>query len=296
MKKLFFILIIALAFSTPVSFAENGDPNCVGDTCNINYNPNSDTGISSGGATVGTSGSAGAAQSSGGNPSTATSGSGTATAGSTDSTSSGTYGSGGIPTGSAGTNSCDYISSQSDYNRCCVNNPNPSYSCAIYSIQAAQSQYCKDHPQDATCAGVSGQVGGGTQGTNAINGAVATQTTTAGAPQSGSADLTKCSAIKFKSILDILIWVKCIITAAIIPLIFIFAFLFFLFSVLKFMMANEKAKKDDARKMIFASLVGLFVMVAVWGIIKIVSSTLGIESTGIPFLQTQYLDPNKSSK
>lgn len=114
-------------------------------------------------------------------------------------------------------------------------------------------------------------------------------------PQSSSAVLKECSAIKFKSLLDILIWVKCVITSVLIPLIFTLAFLFFLWNVLVFMSADENAKKEEAKQRMGWGIIALFVMVGVWGIIKILSNTLGV-TPSVPLLQTEYLDPAKASK
>ncbi len=113
-----------------------------------------------------------------------------------------------------------------------------------------------------------------------------------GKPQSGSAELSRCSQIRFLSLLDILIWVKCIINVAIIPLIFAAALVVFLWGVLKFMGTSDSTKREEGKKFIIAGLIGLFVMTSLWGIIKILSSTLGIEST-VPLLQTTYLKYNK---
>ena len=108
-------------------------------------------------------------------------------------------------------------------------------------------------------------------------------------PQSGSADLAQCSAIQFKSLLDILIWLKCIIVVAIIPLIFAGAFMFFLWGIMHFMMATESTRKEEGKKFILWGLIAMFVMVSVWGIVKIFSTTLGLDSSVVPVLQTEYL-------
>ena len=124
------------------------------------------------------------------------------------------------------------------------------------------------------------------------------RTTSTNSPNSGAAALSTCSAIQFKSLLDILIWVKCIIAVAIIPLIFGLAFLLFLWGVFKFMYATENAQKEEGKKFIMWGLIALFVMVSVWGIIKLLGQTFGFE-TGIPYLQTKpgdYLDVNNASK
>jgi hypothetical protein len=117
-------------------------------------------------------------------------------------------------------------------------------------------------------------------------------TTTSGAGNS----LRECSSIKFKSVIDILIWLKCIAVSVLIPLIFAAAFVVFLWGVLKFMYASDATKKKEGQKFIWYGLIGLFVMVSVWGIIKIVGTTLGIDPIAVPLLQTEYLDINKASR
>jgi hypothetical protein len=108
--------------------------------------------------------------------------------------------------------------------------------------------------------------------------------------------LAVCDAIKLKSILNILIWLKCIAVVALIPLIFAAAFVVFLWGIFKFMYATDSTKRKEAQKRIWWGLIGLFVMVSVWGIIKIAGETLGIDPVAVPLLQTEYLDIKKASK
>lgn len=147
---------------------------------------------------------------------------------------------------------------------------------------------------------VEGQIG-----TNPINnnapaepgsGTSAASSPSLSSPQSSSVALSSCSAIQFKSLIDILIWVRCIIGAAIIPLIFGLAFVVFLWGIFRFMAAPAQSKdKEEAKKFILWGIIGLFVMVSIWGIIKIMGKTLGFE-TGVPYLQTKYLDVNNADK
>ncbi len=109
-----------------------------------------------------------------------------------------------------------------------------------------------------------------------------------GTSQVGASDLKECSAIKFKSILDILVWIKCIIVVAIIPLLFALATLFFMWGVFKYIQTSDSTKRKEAQKTIFAGLVGLFVMTSLWGIINIIGTTLGTGSA-VPLLQTSSL-------
>lgn len=115
-------------------------------------------------------------------------------------------------------------------------------------------------------------------------------------PGSSSAELTACSKITFDSLLDILIWLKCIIAAAIIPLIFTLAFLYFLWGMVKYIRgaANEK-EKEESKKFILWGIIGLTVMVSIWGIVKIVTTTFGFGNT-VPELQTDYLKKPETPK
>ena len=180
-------------------------------------------------------------------------------------------------------NQCeDYPISSSNYPICCPSTvPFVAARCVDY-----KEAMCAARPQDPIC---SNPIRGGTQQTGPVNGGTSTQDSTAGAtPHSGSNELATCSKIRLKSALDILIWLKCIIVVAIIPLIFALAFVVFLWGVFKFMTASDVKAKQEGQKVIWWGMLGLFVMVSVWGIIKILGTTLGIEST-VPTLQTTYL-------
>lgn len=201
--------------------------------------------------------------------------------------------------------SCTVIT-ESNYNSCCLPGEY-SESCDRYEqTRTPSDDPCKGPYADAyvQCA-KPGQIGGGAgttvpSGTLKSNSVFTEQELISGnpnvSPQSSSAVLASCSAIKFKSLLDILVWVKCVITSIIIPLIFTFAFLFFLWNVIRFMNASESKNKEEAKERMWWGIIALFVMLSVWGIIKILSNTLGIEPS-VPLLQTKtYLDPAKANK
>lgn len=179
------------------------------------------------------------------------------------------------------------VNNQSDYENCCTYEHG-----VVYTSSRCYKWYEGNVLDKGTPA-----IQGGTQDSNSVyspfTGKLDNSITITG--QSSSPALKECSAIKFKSLLDILIWVKCVIASVIIPLIFTFAFLFFLWNVLVFMRADENAKKEEAKQRMGWGIIALFVMVSVWGIIKILSNTLGI-TPSVPLLQTEYLDPSKASR
>lgn len=64
----------------------------------------------------------------------------------------------------------------------------------------------------------------------------------------------------------------------VVPLIFVLAFLAFLWGVFNyfFLNAGDESKRSEGRQFIFWGLLGMVVLFAVWGIVNILLSTLGI--------------------
>lgn|GEM_PF-3363319 len=181
------------------------------------------------------------------------------------------------------------VSNQSDYENCC------NYEHDVAYNQTRCYDWYRDHELDQGTPDIKG----GSQDTNSnfyspFTGAQDNNNVSFVGPSSSPA-LKECSAIKFKSLLDILIWVKCVITSVLIPLIFALAFVFFLWNVFVFMRSDDKTNKEEAKQRMGWGIIALFVMVGVWGIIAILSKTLGV-TPSVPLLQTEYLDPANASK
>ncbi|OGZ11569.1 MAG: hypothetical protein A3D67_00185 [Candidatus Lloydbacteria bacterium RIFCSPHIGHO2_02_FULL_51_22] len=77
----------------------------------------------------------------------------------------------------------------------------------------------------------------------------------------------------------------------VIPLVFGLAFLVFLWGIYKYIRAAEEGDKAEGRNTIIYGIIGLFVMVAVWGLVKVIGTTFNIGlSTGsgtLPGFPTQ---------
>lgn len=71
-----------------------------------------------------------------------------------------------------------------------------------------------------------------------------------------------------------LYWLRLSITV-----IMILMTVFFLYNVLRFIINKDPAKAGDLRKTMINGLIGLFVAVAVWGIINLAGSITGINTT-----------------
>ncbi len=77
------------------------------------------------------------------------------------------------------------------------------------------------------------------------------------------------------------------IVDTVIPLFMVIAVAIFLWGIVKYITAAGDAEKAaDARGYIIYGLIGLFVMVAFWGIIKVVSGTFGVQEGGTIDLPT----------
>ncbi len=173
------------------------------------------------------------------------------------------------------TNQCKPFPTSSNYQYCCN------------TMRFANTEGCMAYE-----ASVRGTIGGGVlQPTSPIN---STRTygdissNTSSSSQTGTQNINQCSSIKFSSLLDILIWVKCVINTVLIPLLFALATVFFLWGVMKFIRASDDTKREEGKKFIIAGLIGLFVMTSLWGIISIFGNIFGTGST-VPMLQTTYL-------
>jgi len=60
------------------------------------------------------------------------------------------------------------------------------------------------------------------------------------------------------------------------PVLVTIAVIFFIWTVIKYTMTKDEAQKKKAKDNIVPALIGLFIMVAFWGILTVVSNTFGI--------------------
>ncbi|MDD5032782.1 MAG: hypothetical protein PHC85_01545 [Candidatus Pacebacteria bacterium] len=95
----------------------------------------------------------------------------------------------------------------------------------------------------------------------------------------GFAPLCAFAASDLESILDTL---KSLANG-IIPLFMLLAVAVFLWGIVKYVTAGgDEANEKKARGLIIYGLIGIFVMVAFWGIIQIFADTFGIQTGGSP--------------
>ncbi len=65
----------------------------------------------------------------------------------------------------------------------------------------------------------------------------------------------------------------------VIPVLIAFAVVYFIWGVIQYTISGNDEAKEKARASIIQGLIGLFVIVAFWGIIGIITNTFGVGST-----------------
>lgn len=81
----------------------------------------------------------------------------------------------------------------------------------------------------------------------------------------------------FSEIAGILNYITCTIGSSVIPLLFAVALLVFFFGVVKYVIAADGSDdREEGRWFMVYGVVGLFVMVSVWGLVAVISNTFTI--------------------
>ena len=68
----------------------------------------------------------------------------------------------------------------------------------------------------------------------------------------------------------------------VLPVIISLAVLYLLWGIFQYVKSNDTAKQEEARGYIIWSLIALAVMVSVWGLVNILTSTLNLDKTAPP--------------
>jgi Type IV secretion system pilin len=102
------------------------------------------------------------------------------------------------------------------------------------------------------------------------------------APLTGTA--ATCSLAGNPKFQDLLCYITGIINSSVIPLIFAIATVAFVWGVVQFFILNadEEAKRAQGKQYMIWGIIGLAVMLSVWGLVGIVGSTFGISGSVLP--------------
>lgn len=82
----------------------------------------------------------------------------------------------------------------------------------------------------------------------------------------------------------ILNYITCIIGNSVVPLLFAIAVVSFIWGAIKFFIidADEEAKREQGRQFMLWGIIALAVMISVWGLVKVLAVTFGIDTTFLP--------------
>lgn len=94
---------------------------------------------------------------------------------------------------------------------------------------------------------------------------------------------------RVKTIADIFKFFTCLIQTSIIPIVMTLALLYFIYGVVNFFLAPDAGdkKREEGKKFMLWGIIGLFVMISVWGLVSILTSTFDTGGVTIPLLPTK---------
>lgn len=103
-------------------------------------------------------------------------------------------------------------------------------------------------------------------------------------PTSTSAVGGDCDLGPAPKLQDVLKYGTCFIQNAIIPFLFALAIAFFIWGIIQFVIlgAGDETKRTQGRQHMIWGVVALAVMLGVWGLVKIVGGTLGLNTSVLP--------------
>lgn len=87
-----------------------------------------------------------------------------------------------------------------------------------------------------------------------------------------------CDAKNIGTIGDILGWATCLLSNAVVPLLFAGALAVFVFGVVKFIGNSDSKEQGKGKDFMIWGIVGLFVMISVWGLVNVLNVTFGVRN------------------
>ncbi len=92
-----------------------------------------------------------------------------------------------------------------------------------------------------------------------------------------AANIGTCSLKTGATLYDLLKYLTCFINFAVIPFIFALAIASFVWGVVQYVINDTEEAKTKGRDFIIWGIIGIAVMVSVWGLTKVVGGTFGIQ-------------------
>mgnify|MGYP001571764803 FL=1 len=70
----------------------------------------------------------------------------------------------------------------------------------------------------------------------------------------------------------------------VVPIAITLALIYFIWEVVQYVIATGEEEKADARKKMLYGVIGLFVIIAIWGLVNFVATYLGVSPTANPIV------------
>lgn len=89
-----------------------------------------------------------------------------------------------------------------------------------------------------------------------------------------------CDSASMASIEGIINWATCLLSRSVVPLLFALAVVAFIWGVIQFYLNPEnEEKRKKGKSFIVGGLIALFIMVSMWGIVGIFTTTFNVGNT-----------------
>ena len=98
------------------------------------------------------------------------------------------------------------------------------------------------------------------------------------------AEAAVCTGANTGGIEDVISWAQCVLSVAVVPLLVTLAMVAFIWGVIQYYLnpGNEE-KRKKGKDFIIGGLIALFVIIAMWGLVNILTTTFGF-TFGMPRL------------
>lgn len=90
--------------------------------------------------------------------------------------------------------------------------------------------------------------------------------------------VTNCSGTTLSTINGILCKISQIL-GAVVPVLIALGVVYFVWGVVTYVIASDEEAKSSGRNRIIYGIIGLAVIIAVWGLVKVLTNTFGLENT-----------------
>jgi hypothetical protein len=88
-----------------------------------------------------------------------------------------------------------------------------------------------------------------------------------------------CKDIGFSSVGNIINWASCTLIKSVVPFLFTLATAAFIWGIIQyFLNPDNEEKRKKGKEYLLWGVIGLFVMISIWGLVGVLSNTFGVKT------------------